>query len=191
MAVSLRTQMYFWGAAILLFVGFVWLFNDVLTPFVLGIVIAYLLNPLVKKFSTKGVKRTTSSIVIILLFFTILTTLIVLVAPIIAKESSELIDAVPDYLDKIFKLIQPYTTWFQQSFGEGYITDAKTFLKENVSKILSVSGGVANGLAAGGQAVAGLMTTIVLTPLVAFFMMTEWPAITKWVEDLIPRQNEK
>ena len=191
MAVSLRTQMYFWGAAIFLFLGFVWLFSGVLTPFVLGIVIAYLLNPLVKKFATKGVKRTTSTIIIISIFFSVLTALIVLVAPIIAKESAALIEAMPGYLDRVFKAIQPHTAWLQQNFGEGYMTDAKSFVKENASKILSVSGGIAGGIAAGGQAVAGMLTTLVLTPLVAFFMMKEWPAITDWVEDLIPRQNEK
>jgi predicted PurR-regulated permease PerM len=187
----LKTQLLFWLGAFTFFLGFVWLFNDILTPFVLGIVIAYLLNPLVKKFSTKGVQRTTSSAVIILLFFIIVTAIIILVAPIVARESSALIDDLPGYLDKFFKTIQPYTTWFQQSFGEGYIADAQSFVKENVSKILTVSGGIAGSIAAGGQAVAGLLTTLVLTPLVAFFMMREWPAITKWVEDLIPRQNEK
>ena len=191
MAIPLKTQALFWGLTSLLLLGFVWLFKPVLTPFVLGIAIAYLLNPLVKRFSTKGFKRATSSAIIITLFFLIVTTLIVLVAPIIAKESAELIEAMPGYLDRIFKLIQPYTVWFQENFGQGYVADAKTFLKENISKILSISGGIAGGLAAGGQAVAGMLTTIVLTPLVAFYMMSEWPNITKWVEDLIPRQNEK
>ena len=69
--------------------------------------------------------------------------------------------------------------------------DAKTFLKENISKILKLSGGVAGHIAAGGQAVIGGVTTLVLTPLVAFYMMREWPAITDWVEDLIPRHQEK
>lgn len=191
MAVPLKTQALFWGLTSLLLLGFVWLFKPVLTPFVLGIAIAYLLNPLVKRFSTKGLKRATSSAIIITLFFIIVTTIIILVAPIIAKESAELIEAMPSYLDKLFALVQPYTVWFQENFGAGYIADAKTFLKENISKILSVSGGIAGSIAAGGQAVVGMVTTIVLTPLVAFYMMSEWPNITKWVEDLIPRQNEK
>lgn len=190
MAIPLKTQLLFWGLTSLLLLGFVWLFKSVLTPFVLGVAIAYLLNPLVKRFATKGFKRATSSAIIITLFFVIVALMIVLMAPIIAKESAELIEAMPGYLDKIFQLIQPYTVWFQENLGAGYIADAKTFLKENISKILSISGGIAGSIAAGGQAVIGMLTTIVLTPLVAFYMMNEWPTITKWVEDLIPRQNE-
>lgn len=191
MTISAKTQMIFWSGAILFFIAFVWMFKSILTPFVLGIVIAYLLNPLLKRFSTKGIKRTTSTIVILSLFFILLTTIVTLVAPIVAKESTDLIKQMPVYTEKFFSMVQPYTTWFQERFGDGYIEDAKTFLKENVSKILGVSGSIAGKLAAGGQAVVGMATTLILTPLVAFYMMKEWPAITDWVEDLIPRENEK
>ncbi len=183
-------QATFWGGAAFLMLIFIWIFKSVLTPFVLGVVIAYLLNPLVKGFSTKGIGRSTSSAFIICLFFVLTTTVIIFVAPIVAQESTDLIEDLPGYLDKIFKWIQPHTVWLQENFGENYMADAKAFLKENISKILTISGGLAGGLAAGGQALVGAATTMVLTPLVAFYMMREWPVITKWVEDLMPRAHE-
>ncbi len=190
MSRPITKQATFWGGASLLMLIFIWMFKSVLTPFVLGVVIAYLLNPLVKGFSTKGIGRSTSSAFIICLFFVLVTTVIIFVAPIVAKESADLIEDLPGYLDKIFKWIQPHTVWLQENFGENYMTDAKAFLKENISKILTISGGLAGGLAAGGQALVGAATTMVLTPLVAFYMMREWPVITKWVEDLMPRAHE-
>ncbi len=191
MTIPVTKQAAVWLIATLIVLGFVWIFKSVLTPFVLGIVIAYLLNPLVKKFSTKGMKRTTSSALILFIFFIISTVVIALVAPILAKESADLIEAMPGYLDAGFKFVQPHTAWLQENLGENYIEDAKVFLKENISKILTVSGGIAGGIAKGGQALVGIATTIILAPLVAFYMMREWPTITKWVEDLIPRQDEK
>jgi predicted PurR-regulated permease PerM len=190
MSIPVTKQAAFWGVASLILFVFIWMFKSVLTPFVLGVVIAYLLNPLVKGFSTKGIGRSTSSAFIICLFFILATTVIVLVAPIVAKESADLIDALPGYLDKLFKWAQPHTLWLQENFGENYMGDAKAFLKDNISKVLKVSGGIAGGLAAGGQALVGAATTLVLTPLVAFYMMREWPVITQWVEDLIPRSHE-
>ena len=187
---NITKQAAFWGVSSFILFTFVWMFKSVLTPFVLGIVIAYLLNPLVKGFSTKGIGRTTSSAFIICLFFILIITVIIFVAPVVAQESADLIEALPSYLDNCFKWIQPHTVWFQENFGENYMGDAKAFLKENISKILTFSGGLAGGLAAGGQALVGATTTLVLTPLVAFYMMREWPAITQWVEDLIPRNHE-
>jgi predicted PurR-regulated permease PerM len=190
MAVSTKQYFLFWAGAIALFLGFVWLFNDVLLPFVLGMVIAYLLNPLVKRFSTKGIKRTTTSAIIVILFFALLITIIAIISPILARESAALIEALPVYLERFFEEVRPYTVWLQENIDPQYMADAKVFLKDNITKVLTVSGGIAGGLAAGGQAVIGVITTLVLTPLVAFFMMKEWPAITKWAEDLIPRQHE-
>lgn len=191
MAVPAKTQLIFWGGASLLLLTIIWVFKAVLTPFVLGAVIAYLLNPLLKHFSTKGIKRTAGTIIVLALFFAGVSAFVILVSPIIAKESSDLIAAMPTYMDKILILIQPYITWFQEILGGSYSIDAKAFLKDNASKILSISGGIAGGLAAGGQAFIGVMTTLVLTPLVAFYMMKEWPAITDWVENLIPQDKEK
>jgi len=191
MSIPVTKQAAFWAVAALAIFTFIWLFKSVLTPFVLGVVIAYLLNPLVKRFSTKGVKRTTSSALIISVFFILVAVVLIFVSPIIAKESADLIKALPSYLDRLIYLIQPYTERFQTTLGENYIVDAKVFLKENISKILSVSGGIAGHVAAGGQAVIGGVTTLVLTPLVAFYMMREWPVIIEWVENLIPRNQEK
>jgi predicted PurR-regulated permease PerM len=52
-----------------------------------------------------------------------------------------------------------------------------------------VTGGIMGSVAAGGKFVVGAATTIALTPLVAFFMMVEWPRIVAWVEGLYPRQH--
>jgi len=190
MSVPVTKQAAFWGVSSLILFVFIWMFKSVLTPFVLGVVIAYLLNPLVKGFSTKGIGRTTSSAFIICLFFILITSVIVLIAPIVTQESADLIEAMPGYLDSLFKWIQPHTIWLQENFGENYMEEAKAFLKGNISKILTVSGGIAGGLAAGGQALVGVATTLVLTPLVAFYMMCEWPRITNWVEGLIPRDHQ-
>lgn len=191
MTIPVKTQLTFWGATAALFIGFIWLFKAVLTPFVLGMVIAYLLNPLLNRFSTKGIQRTTSAIIILSVFFTAITALLVVISPIIAKEAADFIKEAPSYVDKIITLIQPYIIWFQEMTGQGSLEDAKAFLKDNMSKILTISGGIAGGLAAGGQAFIGAMTTLILTPLVAFFMMKEWPAIVAWVEGLMPRDKEK
>ena len=190
MAVSAKTYLYFWMGALALIIGFLWLFKTILTPFILGMVIAYLLNPLVKKFYTKGIQRTSSAVIILVVFFTITTAIIAIVIPILAKESAELIDAWPGYTEQLFAMSEPYTVWLKDNINPQYIEDAKLFLKENVSKLLSISGGIANGLAAGGQAVLGMLTILVITPLVAFYMMREWPAITAWAENLIPRKHE-
>lgn len=190
---TVQKQAWFWGGAFaLFFAAFVWVFNGVLTPFVLGIVIAYLLNPVVQYLMRwKYMNRSAVAALILFLFVMMLAVIFALIIPPAVRQAANLIQNAPQILDNVMQWLDPHIVWLQQTLGDAYPQDAKTIIKENANKVIAASGGIAAGIATGGQAVAGFMTTLVLTPLVAFFMMREWPRLTRWVEDLIPREEEK
>lgn len=186
-----QTHLLFWGVASLLFLGLVWMFNDVLTPFVLGIAIAYLLNPTVNGLVKMKLPRLMAVTIILLSFFIFVLVAVILAAPPLAREAAALADSMPGYVDQLIEYAKPYLTKAQEQFGGNYIESTKTFLQSNSGKIVQITGDLAGGLASGGQAVVGFVATLVLTPLVAFMMMVEWPRIVSWINDLIPRKNEK
>jgi predicted PurR-regulated permease PerM len=47
----------FWIAALAVFIGLLWLLSPILLPFVLGMTIAYLLEPLNKRLTKRGMSR--------------------------------------------------------------------------------------------------------------------------------------
>ena len=191
MSVPARTYFTFWGMAAILLLAFVWMFKAVLTPFVLGIAIAYLLEPLVRFFVKMKMPRLISVILILLSFLIFVVIVITLAAPPLYREASALAESIPGYIDALVTFSSPYLAMAQEQFGGDYVAHIKSFLQDNIGKIIQISGGVAGGLANGGQVIIGFFTTLVLTPLVAFFMMQEWPRVTGWVYELIPRENEK
>lgn len=180
----------FWGGFLALFIGFIWLFNDILTPFILGIAIAYLLDPVVRKFSSwKRIPRWAVGLIILTLFFGLLTLLFILLAPMALRQAQQLIEQIPNYIQNALDYLSPYLVWIQDRVGEDYIEQINTYIKGNAGKLVGVTGGIVGGVAAGGKFVAGMATTLALTPLVAFFMIKEWPSIVRWVEGLYPRQH--
>jgi len=179
----------FWAATTLFLLGFVWLFKGVLTPFVLGIAIAYLLNPLVNGLTKMKMPRLMAVLLILLSFFIFVIVSVIFAAPPLAREAASLAESIPGYIDDLVDFINPYLVMAQDKFGGDYADNLKNFLQNNAGKLVQLTGGVAGGLASGGQAVVGFFTTLLLTPLVAFFMMQEWPRITTWIDDLIPRKN--
>ena len=190
MPVTMATKAGFWAAFFLLFIGFIWMFNDILTPFILGIIIAYLLNPVVQKFSRRHIPRWASALIILTIFFGLLALMFVLLAPMAFKQAQTLIEQVPAYLQNLIAYIRPHMAWFEGRFGTDYIEQINAYLKDNAGSVVGATGGIAAGIAQGGKAVVGFATTLILTPLVAFFMIEEWPNIVKWVENLYPRQHE-
>ena len=186
-ALSAKNHLVFWTGAFALFLAFVWLFGDILLPFVLGMAIAYLLNPLVEFLGRHKVPRWIAALIILGLFFVFVITVLALAIPPLYREAAALADAMPGYIEKLPDLIMPYTGWLQDKLGNGHIDSLREALQNNIGKALSVGVGVLGGLASGGQAFAGFISILILTPITAYFMMKDWAAMTGWVDNLLPR----
>ena len=187
--ISPRNQVLLWLAGLAFVAGFVWLFSDILLPFVLGAIIAYLLDPAVEWLARRKIPRTAATILILGLFFAIVIAALALIFPLAAREAARLADALPGYADKITAMIAPYSEWLQQRAGLGSGEQIVKTLQGNAGNALKISGGVLAGFKAGGQAIIGFITTAALTPIVAFFMIREWPRMTGWVDSMLPRRG--
>jgi predicted PurR-regulated permease PerM len=191
---TIASRSVFWSAALLVFVLLIWVFKSVLLPFVLGATIAYLLNPAVSGMTAKKLNRRTAVLIILGLFTVTVSVILALIVPVLLREASGFIEAAPSYIDKVWAYVQPRLEGLRERLGfagNGQITDQlQVAVKDNLGKTIgvgrSVIGTLATGLALGGQALAGFVATLLLTPIVAFFMMKDWPTITAWVYELVP-----
>lgn len=185
----------FWSFVSVLILGFVWLFKAALLPFVLGIAIAYLLDPAMEKLTDWKLPRWASAAIILAVFFILAGLALALIAPVLYREIVHLIDIAPKVLDKIWGVITPYTNLIESHFGEGTVSDFRTLLQDNIGKTLAVSQTIITHLVSGGQAfgqaIANTLTLLIITPIVSFFMLVEWKRMTAWVDDLCPRGNHQ
>lgn len=183
-----RHKVLFWGLGFLGLLAFVWVFNDILLPFVLGIAIAYLLNPIVQMLGRAGVNRQAATLVILAGFFFVTLAGLALIIPLFYREIIELNDDLPGIIDQIQAFLEPYQKQIQDLLGQGN-KDAIAMLKQNTKEALSAGTAVLSGLKSGGAAVTSFITVLIVAPVVAFFMMREWPQIINWSKDLLPRQH--
>lgn len=189
---KLRQQALFWIAATAFTLVFVWIFREILLPFVVGITIAYLLNPLVLRLGNLKISRTISTILILSFFFVFVISLIVLLAPPLYQEVAQLLEKSPQYFDLVWAKLQPYVAIVEETVNEeGLDESIQEVLKENIGGALSASTGLLSGLLNGGRSLIGFATFIIVTPLVAFFMMIEWQSITEWVDGILPKGSRE
>lgn len=187
---KLKHQVLFWLAAVALFIAFIWLFREILLPFVAGIVIAYLLNPLLLKLGKLKLSRTLATVVILSAFLALVVTLAVLVSPPLYTELAQLTERAPGYIDSLWNRLQPYMQLVEESVDEENLNQSiSNAIKDNVSNALSAGSDLVAGLMSGGRALVELATFIIVTPLVAFFMMIEWASITAWIDEVLPRHS--
>lgn len=188
--VHFRRQIIFWLLALVGLSVFIWLFKPILLPFVLGVAIAYLLNPMVMGLGGIGFNRQAATIIILSGFFVFLIALLAVTTPILYKEISQLSDDLPELIEKLKAMAEPYQIRMQELLGKEN-GDALAALKENAGASITAGKTLLGSLKAGGAAVSSFITIVVVVPFVAFFMMQEWPRVTKWAEDMIPRPHRE
>ncbi len=178
--------MFFWLGGLLCLGLFVWVFSDIILPFALGIAAAYLLNPVVNKMDDFGIPRWRVALWIVVLFYFFILTCAAFMVPVIMQEISVLIERTPYYLHKMEEFLEPYIERFYSVVGDrAAATDVKE-IAQNTIPALAAGKTILGGLKAGGAAIVSFITVLVITPIVTYFMIKEWPQFTRWMEDLIP-----
>src|SRR5580704_3261026 len=97
---NLARPITFWIAMFAAVIAAVVLLREILLPFVAGLVLAYLFNPLANRLERLGLNRLLAALVIIGAFITGFVALVLLTAPIIARELAYLLDNVPLYFGR-------------------------------------------------------------------------------------------
>jgi predicted PurR-regulated permease PerM len=121
-------RMLLWLAMTLLIVGLLWAARPVLVPFILGLVLAYLLLPLVHWLERHMPSRLHAwraarplSIILTYLFFVILVAgLIAFVVPIMAGQVGGFVERLPEYSTRLQNLVDRGLLWYQDNIPDDW-----------------------------------------------------------------------
>ncbi|MGV3552402.1 AI-2E family transporter [Rhizobium sp.] len=184
---SLRRQIVFWLVVLAFFVVFLWLFSSILLPFVAGMALAYFLDPVADRLERWGLSRTAATSLILLTFVILLVLAFILVIPLLAAQAADFAEKVPGYVSSLQQLIaDPNSTllppWLKDQVGN---------LKENVAKYAgegaSFLAGVFVQVWASGKALVDILSLMVITPIVAFYILLDWDKMVAKVDSWVPR----
>ncbi|MGH1402697.1 MAG: AI-2E family transporter [Alphaproteobacteria bacterium] len=187
---NLKTHLIFWAGVFVSSLVFVWVFKAVLLPFVLGIAVAYLLNPIVNKLGQMGIARAPAAMMILGSFLILILGFIGAISPIIYREFIGFSDDLPGYIEKITALLAPVTAMLDEYIGGAEGQNVEDILKEHSGTAIKTARQIVTHLAAGGQAVVDMVSVAVFMPIVAYFMMKEWPLVIAWAQGLMPRHSK-
>lgn len=181
----------FWLINALVFFTFIYLIRSILLPFILGAAIAYFLDPAADRLERAKFSRISASGLIIASFFIVFGGLLVLITPILAHQLSALIADIPNYL-AIFEA--RYEPQFYHYIGN-LPDSASDSLKEAASNMsggaVKYVGSFVTGVFMSGMAVANVFSLILITPVVAFYLLRDWDVMVAKLHLLLPRPHAK
>jgi len=186
----LQRQMAFWLAALAVVVLLLWLLSEILLPFVAGAAIAFLLTPVTDRIERLGVNRMLAALLIITLVVLAFVYLILLVAPILGGQLWSFIDSVPGYVTKLQGVLtDPNRPWLQKLVGAAGVNDKS--ITDLVSQGLGWLSAFLRSLWSGGRALVSLFSLVVVTPVVAFYLIYDWHRMIKTVDGWVPVQHRE
>ncbi|MEZ5781845.1 MAG: AI-2E family transporter [Rhizobiaceae bacterium] len=185
----LRHQLRFWAIAAVAFGLFIFVFSNVLLPFVAGMALAYFLDPVADRLERLGLSRLSATVIILIGFVTVFLIALMIVVPVLASQLSDFAANVPDYLSRLQQLITSFDPgWLERRFG----VDAND-LKEGMNSLLSSGAGfittLFQSLWSSGVALFSFAGLFVVTPVVAFYMLLDWDRMVSEVDGWIPRDH--
>lgn len=192
-----QRQALFWLALLAVFGLALWLLSSILLPFVLGMAIGYFLDPLVGAIERRGVARAWASGAIIVAFFALGGLLMLLVVPAVVEQSSSLAKHLPALLAALEERLEPLLelpildviTRGAGGAGGAPAGGIAPPMAEVASKIAQIAGSLLGGLLSGGLAVVNLLALLGVTPLVAFYLLRDWPRVIAEVDGWLPREH--
>jgi predicted PurR-regulated permease PerM len=185
------------GQRIALLVGLVvaaWLglqlFASVLLPFVAAAGIAYVLDPPTARLTRAGLPRGLAALLMILFVLTAALLFALLLYPLILAQIGLLLGRLPLYVSQVQGWAQEMIVRLQASLGKEIVDEKlRDLVSSQAGNLLAIALTTVSRLIGGGFALFNVVTLVVVTPVVGFYLLRDWPAVIALVDSWLPRRN--
>lgn len=181
----------FWLMAGIAFLLLVWVLRAVLLPFILGMGIAYFLNPVCQALIRRGLSRTLATLFVLSAFFLLVTAVLLLIAPLVVNQVGLLVQNTPGYVDAARAFIEPHVQSVLSVVSAEQVAQAKEALGKYAGTVGTAAVSVLGGVWRGGLALVDLVSLLIVTPIAAFYMLRDWPSFMNRLNDWLPRPYAK
>jgi len=168
-----------------------WLLSPILTPFAVAALLGWLGDPLVDRLELSGRSRNTAVILVFTLMALLLALVLIILVPLIESQLSTLIESLPRYQAWFTGVAVP---WVERRSGMQLATwldldHMIQLVRSNWERAGGVATTVLGYVSRSGFALIGMVTTLLLIPVITFFFLRDWDLIVGRVASMVPRDH--
>jgi predicted PurR-regulated permease PerM len=186
---TLQRQILFWLIAIALFVLLLYALRPILLPFIMGLAIAYFLDPVADWLEAKGAPRLAATSIILGVFALVFIAFLLVLLPVLGNQIAGFAADLPGYIKELTALVdQAGPDWLK----EWLASTASNIEEQLTSFARDLAGWIATlvqSIWSGGLALLNLISLLVVTPVVAFYMLNDWDRMVASVDRWLPRDH--
>ncbi|WP_339948685.1 AI-2E family transporter [uncultured Albimonas sp.] len=184
MALSQGEQVRWWLVGLAVLLLFMWAMAGVMLPFLAGAALAYFLDPLADRLEARGFSRTLATATITVLMATVFIVAMLVLIPAFVEQAREFIEQAPVYADAIRGFVERR---FPEVLDKGGAVEQALETFKGRAEEWSVA--ALKSAWTGGLAVIDFVTLLVITPVVAFYLLMDWDRLTAKIDSWAPRDH--
>ncbi|MEB5783035.1 AI-2E family transporter [Staphylococcus pseudoxylosus] len=175
-----------------IFKPFIIIFNTIVAPIIVSVILYYLLNPLVNLMERYNISRLWGVIILFLLIVGLITLVINLLIPVIGSQFRSFGNNFPLYVDKVNQFIDSVTKY---SLISNFYSQIQEQLDALANKLPSMVSDYFNGFGSKvknfAEAIVNVGVVIATTPFVLFFMLKDGHRFKEFSTKLMPPKFRK
>ena len=192
----MKKGLYIWAVVIALFL-FIYATKAILLPFLVGLAVAYLLDPVTDKFEliklpwgkNKYLPRWIATVMALVLFFFGAGGVLAAIFPLIKTQVYAFIQNLPDYIAAARPVLEDLFSQVAEALNIDFGITGESVLENAARAALAKAGTILAGFWSGGMALFNFLTLLLITPVTAFFLLRDWDLLMAKVVALLP--NDK
>jgi predicted PurR-regulated permease PerM len=186
----MQRQVAYWGAGIGLAALALYLFGDILLPFVVGAALAYLLDPWADRLQRIGFGRLGATILILVVFVVFFALLLLVLVPMALQQIVNFAEQLPGYVSRLQSLLAEHGgPLVRRVGGEEALAQLQRSIGDVVGQGANWVATFARSLWTGGKAVVSVLSIFVVTPVVAFYLLVDWDRMLETVDGWVPPRH--
>jgi predicted PurR-regulated permease PerM len=182
-------RLLFWLGLLVLVLIVLGLVQSILMPFATGFAIAYVLAPVVARIERWGVRRSLASLSVIILFVFGLALLLVILVPLIQGQVVQLIARVPNLVRELQDQLGRLILLLQEHLPAEDVSKVRDLLGAKLAEAMTWLAGLVQGMITSSLAILNIVSLVVVTPIVSFFLLRDWERMVAHIDANLPRQS--
>ncbi len=186
---SARARLAFWLVGLVALGLCVYLLRGILLPFVAGMAVAYLLDPVADKIEGWGGSRTLATTVITALFVIVAIAALFLLLPLLQQQLLDFIGRAPAYASAARAYVAPLVEALLARLEPDDVDRVREAIAGFSDRAVEWALGMVRGLWRSGLAIINILSLLFITPIVTFYLLRDWDRIVARVDRLLPRDH--
>ncbi|CAK0773783.1 AI-2E family transporter [uncultured Gammaproteobacteria bacterium] len=184
---SHRRRVRFWLGLGVAALATLWLLSAVLLPFVAAMIIAYFLDPVVDRLQRTALTRGAAAALVLLSFLLLLVVGLVLLVPLVGTQVDQFVRALPHYAEVVRGRLLPLIERLSEALPADDWARLRTVATDYAGTVAGWLASVPAALVRGGLALFDVFSLLVVTPVVAFYLLRDWDDLIAHIDGWLPR----